>query len=244
MLKRVAEIGVWLFMRTLPRSTKTYLALVLFLIAVKLLFLAFPANFPLRDQEGAFSWLTITIVSVLGFIGLMLSRRAGFPDFWEAAISHRQRFLIPALIGLLYGGVTILYDLRSPEPVHLKLPWSIAFYAYGATLLEIVLRLFAVTFLVWLISNVILRGRWQTQVFWLAAVIAALYEPLPSLTKIFNTGGMFAALGTLVSTPLFAGNLVAAYLFRKYGFLAALTMRLSFYLVWHLIYGGLLSAAR
>lgn len=244
MLNRSSQIGIWLFKRALPRSAKTYLALVLFLVAVKLLFLAFPTNFPLADQEGAFSWPTIIIVSALGFLGLMLSRRAGFPDFWEAGVSHRQRFLIPALVGTLYGIVTVLYDLQHPEPVHLELPSSIPFYAYGATLLEILLRLFAVTFLVWLISNLILRGRWQTQVFWLAAIIAALYEPLPSLTNIFNSRGLLAALTTLVTTPLFAGNLVAAYLFRKSGFLAALTMRLSFYLVWHLIYGGLLSIAR
>lgn len=231
-------------MRDLSPSTKTYLALVLFLAAVKILFLAYPTKFPSADQEGAFSWLTIISVSVLGFIGLVLSRRAGFPDLWDAAVSNRQRFLIPALVGLVYGVVTVLYDLPDPAAVHLGLPSSVPFYAYGATLLEILLRLFAVTFLVWLISNVIFRGRLQTPVFWLAAVLAALYEPLPYLTNAFNTRGTLAALGVLFTAPLFAGNLVAAYLFRKYGFLAALTMRLSFYLVWHIIYGGLLSAAR
>jgi hypothetical protein len=231
-------------MRDLSRSNKTYLALVLFLIAVKILFLAFPTNFPASDQEGAFSWLTIITVSGLGFIGLVLSRRTGFPDLWDAAVSNRYRFLISALVGLVYGVVTVLYDLRNPAPVHLELPSSIPFYAYGATLLEILLRLFAVTFLVWLISNIIFRGKWQVQVFWLAAVIAALYEPLPYLTSALNAGGILAALGVLVAAPLFAGNIVAAYLFRKYGFLAALTMRLSFYLLWHIIYGGLLSVAR
>lgn len=165
-------------------------------------------------------------------------------DFWDRSVSHLQRFLIPAVVGLVYGVVTVLYDLRNPAPVHLRLPWSIPFYAYGATLLEILLRLFAVTLLVWLISNLILRGKWQVQVFWVAAVIAALYEPLPQLTNAFNTGGVLAALGVIVAAPLFAGNIVAAYLYRKYGFLAALTMRLSFYVLWHIIYGGLLSAAR
>lgn len=228
-------------MRALSPSSKTYLALVSFLVAVKILFLVFPAKFPLADQEGAFSWLTIITVSALGFIGLLLTRRAGFPDFWERSISHRRRFVIPAIVGLVYGVVTILFDLRNPAPVHLTLPWSIPFYAYGATLLEILLRLFAVTFLVWLISNLIFRGKWQAQVFWVAAVIAALYEPLPHLTNAFQTRGLLAALGVLVAAPLFAGNIVAAYLYRKFGFLAALTMRLSFYLLWHIVYGGLLS---
>jgi hypothetical protein len=43
--------------------------------------------------------------------------------------------------------------------------------------------------------------------------------------------------------PLFLANVVTGWLFRKYGFLAAVIMRLSFYLVWHIIYGGLISAA-
>jgi hypothetical protein len=43
--------------------------------------------------------------------------------------------------------------------------------------------------------------------------------------------------------PLFLSNVVTGWLFRKYGFLAALVMRLSFYLVWHIIYGGLISTA-
>jgi hypothetical protein len=43
--------------------------------------------------------------------------------------------------------------------------------------------------------------------------------------------------------PLFLANVATGWLFRKYGFLAALVLRLSFYLVWHIIYGGLISSA-
>ena len=232
------------FMKSISLSAKTYLALVLLLVLVKCFFLVFPAKYPLPDQESAFSWLTITIVSIAGLIGLVLSRRTGFPDMWDARVSNRQRFVIPAVIGLIYGVITVLVDLSNPEPVHLRLPYSILFYAYGATLLEILLRLFAVTFLVWLISNLILRGRWQTPVFWFAAVVAALYEPLPHMMSDFHSQGAIAALSDLVRGPLFIGNLAAAYLYRRGGFLAPLTMRLSFYLIWHILYGGLLTAAR
>jgi hypothetical protein len=148
---------------------------------------------------------------------------------------------------LVYGVITVIEDLRSPSPVHLKLPLSIPFYAYGAILLEIMLRLFAITFLVWLFSNVLLRGRWQTQVFWIAAIIAALYEPLPfmraDLTVVSGLGVAIVLLGWAIQ-PLFLANVITGWLFRKYGFLAALVMRLSFYLVWHIVYGGLISTAR
>ena len=232
-------------MKNLSTSTKIYIGLIAFLVAVKLIFLLFPTAFPLAEQAGAFSWLTIAAIALMGFVGLFLSRRAGFPDIWDARISNRQRFLIPTLIGLIYGVETVLRDLAAPSPVHLKLPLSIPFYAYGAIFLEIMLRLFAVTFLTWLISNVILRGRWQTAAFWIAAIVAALYEPMPHIQQELSNAASIAVPSIVIkwaTEPLFIANLVFAYLYRKYGFLAAVVMRLSFYLIWHVIYGGLIAA--
>jgi hypothetical protein len=231
-------------MKTLSLSTKIYLGLVAFMIAVKVIFLLFPTVFPGADQEGAFSWVTILSIALMGLIGLFLSRRTGFPEIWDTKVSNRQRFLIPAVFGLVYGLITVLEDLPSPSLVHLKLPLSIPFYTYGALLLEIMLRLFAIPLLVWLISNLILRGKWQTQVFWAAAIIAALYEPLPHIREQL-TGVLAIAVPSILikwaTAPLFLANVASGWLFRRYGFLAALVMRLSFYLVWHIIYGGFTS---
>jgi hypothetical protein len=233
-------------MKNQSTSTKIYFGLVLFLIAVKLFFLLAPVKFPLSDQAGAFSWLTIFAIAALGFIGLVLSKRTGFPDIWDTNISNWQRFLVPAITGLVYGAITVLVEfmgarrhpLQLSSDFNVKFPLSIPFYAYGAVFLEILLRLFALPFLIWLISNLVLRHRWQTQVFWLVAILVALYEPLPYMTDALHQTGVLSALRILVG-PLFVANLVAAYIFRKYGFLAPLVMRLSFYLIWHIIYGGL-----
>jgi hypothetical protein len=234
-------------MKNPSTSTKIYLGLVLFLIGVKSFFLLAPVKFPLSDQAGAFSWLTILTIAALGFVGLVLSKRTGFPDIWDTRISNRQRLLIPAIIGLVYGGITVLeeyigtrsHPFQLSSDFNVKFPLSIPFYAYGAIFLEILLRLFAIPFLVWLLSNVVLRHRGQTQVFWLVAILAALYEPLPYMTDALHHTGVLSSLRVLVG-PLFVANLVAAYIFRKYGFLAPLVMRLSFYLIWHIIYGGLI----
>ena len=229
-------------MKKLSISTKIYIGLITFMIAVKVVFLLFPTVFPGADQEGAFYWTTILVVALMGFIGLFLSRRTGFPEIWDAGISNRQRFLIPTLIGLIYGVITILHDLPKPSPVHLDLPLSIPFYIYGAILLETMLRLFAISLLVWLISSVLLRGRWQTQVFWFAVIVTALYEPLPFIREDFSAA-LPIAYGSIIlkwaTETLFSANVVSGWLFKKYGFLAPLVMRLSFYLVWHIIYGGL-----
>ncbi len=233
-------------MKSLTASVKIYIGIVLFLCAVKILFLLFPTAFPLAEQESAFRWTTIAIIALLGFIGLVLSRRTGISNIWDSKVSVRQRFLLPTIIGLVYGVITVIKDLPSPSPVHLPLPLSIAFYSYGAVFLEIMLRLFAIPFLVWLISSLVLRGRLQTPIFWLAVVIAALYEPLPHITK--ELSGVTAAAVPLVLVkwifqPLFLANVISGWLSKMYGFLAPLTLRLSFYLVWHIIYGGLISTA-
>jgi len=64
-------------MKNQSTSTKIYLGLVLFLIGVKSFFLLAPVRFPLSDQAGAFSWLTILTIAALGFVGLVLSKRTG-----------------------------------------------------------------------------------------------------------------------------------------------------------------------
>jgi hypothetical protein len=105
------------------------------------------------------------------------------------------------------------------------------------------LRLFAIPFLIWLISFVLLKKKWQKQIFWIAVILAALYEPLPvMLGGIHETGaiGFFNIVYRTLTGPLFLANVLHGYLFRKFGFAATPVMRLSFYLVWHIIYGGLI----
>lgn len=188
----------------------------------------------------------------MGFVGLLLARRTGFADIWDERVSNRQRFLIPCIVGLIYGLMTIaplvfgasnrLHPLATGSDIHVNFPLSIPYYTYGALFLEIFLRLFCVTLLVWLISNVLLRGKWQTPVFWLAAFVVAFYEPMPYMLEDFtgktSLGSLYVVFST-VTGSLFISNVIAAYLFRKYGFLAPVVMRLSHYLIWHIIYGGL-----
>jgi len=236
----------------LSTSTRIYFGLIALLVLIKIFFLVSPITLPIAGNEGVFSPLTILTLGVLGFVGLLLARRAGFADVWDARVTNRQRFLIPCIAGLIYGLVTIapllsgasnrLHPLATGSDVHVKFPLSIPYYVYGAVFLEIFLRLFCVSILVWLISNVILRGKWQTPVFWLAAIVVAFYEPMPYMMQDFAgttpIGSLYIVFSTVISS-LFISNVIAAYLSRKYGILAAVVMRLSHYLVWHIIYGGL-----
>lgn len=116
----------------------------------------------------------------LGFIGLKLSQKIGFTDIWDSKISHKQRFLIPALVG---GGIGIFFILADvifskfhnlgsiPHP---PFPSSILASATAGIGEEVIFRLFFIPFWVWLISYVILKNRWQNKVFWVVTIFSAL----------------------------------------------------------------------
>ena len=92
--------------------------------------------------------------------------------------------------------------------------------------------------ILWLISSLALRGRWQVQTFWALALLLSLVEPLSQDLSLgqFGTGVMAA-----VFVQDYALNLSQAALFRRYGFLSAIALRVVFYLVWHVAYGNFLA---
>ena len=194
--------------RRLPVSTRslaTYGLLVGILIACKVVFLLLPVSYYLRDQASAFAWPTLLGIIAVGFAGLLLAPRAGFPDMWDESVSNTRRFALPAMDGIVYGLITVFaLDLLNPSDVHIAFPASILFYTYGGIFLEILLRLFGLTLLTWI----------------LAALAGAVR--LPQRDEI----GFWIA------------NVLTGYIYRRFGFLAAVVLRLSFYAIWHVIYGG------
>ncbi|GAH21954.1 unnamed protein product, partial [marine sediment metagenome] len=185
----------------------------------------------------------------LGLVGLKLSRRLGFPDIWDPKISNKQRFLIPALIGSGIGIFLILADAilsrfhtLGPLP-HPPFPTSIVASAAAGIGEELMFRLFFLSFGVWLISYVILKKRWQNQIFWMIAIFSALAFALahiPSVMLLFGFNGIneipLALMGEII---LLNGvvSLFAAYYFRKFGFLAAVGIHFWTDVVWHVIWG-------
>jgi hypothetical protein len=226
--------------RRLSTSNMTYLGLVAVLVIVCAMAVFVPTGYIPSVQAAMFTWPVVIILAVLGFIGLWLTRRTGFPDLWDAYISNKQRLLIPTLLGLGTGAILVLLDLIQPVgEIHIPFPFSIPYYAYAAIASEILFRLFPIPLFVWLFSSLLLKHRWQEQIFWGVAIVLSLPEPLAQIGVTYQMGMLDQPILTLLlATVIFGANLISAYLFRKSGFLAPLAMRLSIYLVWHVIYGG------
>jgi hypothetical protein len=213
----------------------TYGCLVAFLAVVAVVVRFVPAG-PLA---GALSWKIIVPFSAAGLLGLYLTGRARFPQMWDANVSARARFVAPSLVGAGFGLLTALHAWLRPGgdgPVT-PFPVSVLVFVAGGILLETLLRLFGVTTLTAAIG--VFGSRAREIGFWLAAVGASLYEPLPFLPQVVHDGQVSWS-PALVALTLFAFNLTAAFFLRRAGFLAALSERWGEYLVWHVIGQGLL----
>src|SRR5262245_46933170 len=118
------------------------------MVLVKLAFRRLGLRAPIPSQDFALSWRMIALITGMGVAGIALSDRLGVPGFWGAGVSPWLIFGLPGALGLAYGTWTVVADLPRPAPVHLESPFAPLFYAYGAILLEVLLRLFAITLLV------------------------------------------------------------------------------------------------
>jgi hypothetical protein len=238
----VRRDGVLELFRVSAASLATYGLLVAMLVVGKFYFLDHPTDFPLEAQASAFEWRALLAIASCGLVGLLLAPFARFPDMWDPRVGFGKRFLAPIVWGVVYGLVTVVRDLPDPSDVHLHYPASIPFYAYGAVFLEILLRLFGVTVITWLIGEVLFMGRLRGVAFWVANVVTSLYEPLPQIWEdLENVERPVQAPATVVNwafQPLFLSNLLTGYLYRRFGFLTAVSFRLSFYAVWHVGYGN------
>jgi len=248
-------------MKEISLSIKIYIGLIITLaiLAAINVFLPQGSFLPiLPEQELPAPKLVLALVNAatmlilyggLGFIGLKLSQKLGYADIWASKISNRQRFLIPALIGIGIGIFFILADVilsqfhpLGPLP-HPPFPTSLVASTSAGIGEELIFRLFFISFWVWLISYVILKKRWQNQIFWIVTIFSALAFAaghIPSVMILLGLNTVNEIPLALISEIILLNGVVslfAAYYFRKFGFLAAVGIHFWTDVVWHVIWG-------
>lgn len=247
-------------MKGLSTSVKIYVGLIVTLafLAATNVFMPQGALVPIQElpaQKPVFALVVASIMLLvyggLGLLGLMLSQKIGFADLWSTTISMRQRLLIPALIGATLGvffvfADAILSKFHTLGPIpHPPFPTSLVASASAAIGEEVIFRLFFVSFWVWLVSNVILKRKWQNQIFWIVAVGSAFafaMAHIPSIMFLFGlktVGNIPVALMSEIVLLNGVLSIVAAYYFKTCGFLSAVSIHFWADVVWHVIWGAL-----
>jgi hypothetical protein len=221
-----------------------YLLLMAYLVLVKLAITFVPDAFRSTAQAAVFAWPMIAVLTVLGLGGLWLARRIGLPGFWNPALPASRKWLLPALLGVGFGGLAIGVDVVTGwtdvierklgvPSIHIDFPASLLIYPGGAVIVNVIYYLIPIPLLVWLVSGVILRGRFREPVFWSVAAAAAAIEPLTQ--DLSYPGPVWVMLLVLLSD--YALNFAQVALFRRGGFFATVLLRVSFYLIWHVAWG-------
>jgi hypothetical protein len=86
-----------------------YLALMVYLVVVKVVLELGSVEEILPAQATAFSWPVIGFLALAGGCAVWLGPRTGLPDLWDPTISPRKWLLISAVVGLGLGVVNLAF---------------------------------------------------------------------------------------------------------------------------------------
>lgn len=178
------------------------------------------------------------IILLLGIPFLFLQTKVNLPNFWEANISNKQRLLMPALFGAMFGilDVVVIKIILHPGPYSelppflQPFPYSCFLYFSGAFEIEIFYRLIPLTIFL-LVGKWYAKGKYFNAFFWTGAILTSLREPLEQLP---NGETLFVVYSLLTG---FLMNFLQAIYYKNSGFLASLSVRLGHYLFWHILLG-------
>ena len=237
-------------------SIFVWLLLVGYLALVKIAVLPLFPPIEIDSIAAIFSWDVIALAGFLGVVGLWLADRTGFMPALDPSVSNRQRYLVPLLVGGGIGALASLVDLVTKgtqfiaenmgvTSFNTDYPLSLFIYTSGTVVIEAIFRLFLFPVLLWLISYVVLKKRWQEQTFWVLILLFSFLEPLGQLSGqmtsrvMENFGQFFITMFLPMLLTNYPMGVAQAYLFRRYGFLASFMVRMGYYIIWHIVYGSL-----
>jgi membrane protease YdiL (CAAX protease family) len=242
----------------LSRSHETYILLVLLLAVFSSINVFLPqgalfGQYELPASKPIIALAAFLIVGIiyggLGMLGLYLSNKLGFSSIWSDSVTNNQRFVQPAIIGIGIGIFFIISDIvicnfntvgHLPHP---PFPTSLTASIAAGIGEEIVFRLFFISFWLWLISSLLLKGKGKNTIFWIITACSAVAFSLGHLPSIMFSCNYttFAQIPAMLLFEIILLNGVlsffAAYYFRKYGVLAAVGIHFWTDLVWHVIFG-------
>lgn len=226
-------------------SLKIWFGLIAYLFVTKIILeTLLPNAFADPAQAALFGWVPLGVFAIIGLIGVALSQKTGFPDAWEGKRPFYQNILFPILIGFGIGVLMVSIDLftgftrliaarHGVTQQFTDFPSMFFVFTSAPIIVEVVYRLFLIPFMLWIVSKVTRNNKVWIFVFWALAILTSLLEPLGMYPDLQVIPGYVAVLLALI---YFGVNMTQAGFFRKYGFLAAIMVRMGFYFIWHVLY--------
>ena len=137
-----------------------------------------------------------------------------------------------ALAAAGFGVIVVIADalIVFPRDMNVPLPGALLFYPAMAFGIEVLFHALPVFLLALLFAG---RGRKAEFTLGIMLIVASF----EALLQVFAFTADQAGAGTFVLMHLYAINLAQLLIFRWYGFVSMLAMRLFYYAVWHITWG-------
>jgi hypothetical protein len=224
--------------------------------AIMVLYAVWPWRVVSPIQALNYRWYVGATFLTLGALGVFLSSRIGMPSAprWDDLQEWKRLALIGGGAGLAIAALDTGLGFWPSMRNHLEAsartagftwvnvgpPASLPHYAFGAIIAECFYRLGPIVIVTWLVSSLLLRGRFQGSVYWTVAAFTALLEPLEQ--AILSHGDSLTHMKPLeiaLTTEGVGIELFESWLLRRFGWPAPIFYRLAYYAVAH-VFGGYL----
>jgi hypothetical protein len=176
-------------------------------------------------------------VLIVFIIGLILFTFLLYDGQFAVYKPGNYKGLLLAVVLALPFGITIMFiDRASPFPIDTNVPYpdSLAFYPVMGYVVEIVFHILPFC-LVYFGLGKLLGDASSNKIIWISILVAASLEPIFQAT--FMVGRDPAWKVAYVGLHIFLIGLVQLLLFRRYDFITMYTFRITYYFLWHILWG-------
>ena len=180
--------------------------------------------------------LAVFIVFIIGLILFTYLLYDG--QFAVYRPGNYRGLLLALLLALPFGAVIVLVDRASPFPIDTNVlyPDSLAFYPVMGYVVEILFHILPFC-LVYFGLGALLGDVSNARIIWISILVAALIEPIFQVAFMVGRDPVWKV--AYVGLHIFLFGLVQLLLFKRYDFITMYTFRLSYYLIWHILWGHL-----
>ena len=222
-------------------TEETLQAIVFLSLSVFVLVLTAIANYsnPSSFQKFFGRLQPLLVVFTLFILGLVLfSFLLVDGQFAIYKTGNAKGILIAIGLTLPFAVVIILVDRKFPFPMDMNVayPDSLFFYPAIAYVVELLFHILPFCLIYFILSS--LQGESSSvNIIWVSVLMVAFLEPV--FQVVFTSGDQSSWVLAYVGLHLFLFNLVQLLLFVRYDFITMYTFRLSYYFLWHILWGYL-----
>ncbi|HEY6972619.1 MAG TPA: hypothetical protein VJA94_25650 [Candidatus Angelobacter sp.] len=179
--------------------------------------------------------IAITLIVLLAALSLSVLVSRGW--FSICKETNHKGLWFSAVVAVPFALVVVLIDLKAPlaKDINVQFPESLLFYPAIGYVAEIIFHVLPLTALLIFLTSLPIKIT-VNQVLWPCVVIASLLEPVYQARSL---AGYPLWIAIYVVFHVFLFNLVQLYIFERYDFVSMYCCRLTYYALWHVIWGSI-----